>query len=80
MILYFSGTGNSRYLSEVLNSEIKDEIISINDCLKTKKKYSFTSKNHMLLFVLHMHGKYLESLKALLKRQILKEIKKYILF
>ena len=33
MILYFSGTGNSRYLSEVLNSEIKDEIISINDCL-----------------------------------------------
>lgn len=44
MILYFSGTGNSRYLSEVLNSEIKDEIISINDCLKTKKKYSFTSK------------------------------------
>ena len=39
MILYFSGTGNSRYLSEVLNSEIKDEIISINDCLKTKKKY-----------------------------------------
>lgn len=40
MILYFSGTGNSRYLSEVLNSEIKDEIISINDCLKAKKNVS----------------------------------------
>lgn len=43
MILYFSGTGNSRYISEVLNSVIKDEPVSINDCLKQKQSFSFVS-------------------------------------
>lgn len=43
MILYFSGTGNSRYIGEVLNSVIDDEIISINDCLKMKQNFSFIS-------------------------------------
>lgn len=43
MILYFSGTGNSRYISEVLNSKIDDEIVSINNCLKMKHNFSFIS-------------------------------------
>lgn len=43
MILYFSGTGNSRYIGEVLNSVIDDEIISINDCLKMKQNFNFIS-------------------------------------
>ena len=34
MILYFSGTGNSRYISEVINSILNDEIVCINDYLK----------------------------------------------
>lgn len=43
MILYFSGTGNSRYISEVINSVIDDEIVSMNTCLKAQQKFSFTS-------------------------------------
>lgn len=43
MILYFSGTGNSRYIGEVLNSVIDDEIISINECLKMEQNFSFIS-------------------------------------
>ena len=36
MILYFSGTGNSRYIAEVINSVIEDKLVSINECLKNK--------------------------------------------
>ena len=38
MILYFSGTGNSRYLAHFLAKEIDDEVVSINDYLKYQKK------------------------------------------
>ena len=38
MILYFSGTGNSRYISEVINSILNDEIVCINDYLKNNQK------------------------------------------
>ena len=34
MMLYFSGTGNSRYIAEVINSVIEDKLVSINECLK----------------------------------------------
>ena len=34
MISYFSGTGNSRYIAEVINSVIEDKLVSINECLK----------------------------------------------
>ena len=41
MILYFSGTGNSRYISEVINSILNDEIVCINDYLKNNQKSIF---------------------------------------
>ncbi len=34
VILYFSGTGNSRYTAERLGAILKDELFSINDALK----------------------------------------------
>ncbi len=40
MILFFSATGNSRYLSERIAVATDDEIISIEDCIK-KREYSF---------------------------------------
>ena len=43
MILYFSGTGNSRYISEVINSILNDEIVCINDYLKNNQKSIFES-------------------------------------
>lgn len=37
MILYFSGTGNSRYLAEVLSKETINQIISLNQLLRQQK-------------------------------------------
>lgn len=34
MILYFTGTGNSRYVAEIIKDVTNDDIISINDILK----------------------------------------------
>lgn len=35
MVLYFSGTGNSRYVAKIIGEVAKDEIISMNDRIKT---------------------------------------------
>lgn len=43
MIFYFTGTGNSRYIAEILRNVLEDQLISINKCLKAEKKYNFTS-------------------------------------
>lgn len=40
MILYFSGTGNSEYIAEVLNQYLNDEIINIGKELNIIKSYS----------------------------------------
>ena len=36
MILYFTGTGNSRYIANAITSITKDELVSINEKIKTK--------------------------------------------
>lgn len=36
MILYFSGTGNSEYIAKKLSEQIQDELISINEAMKTE--------------------------------------------
>lgn len=36
MILYFSGTGNSKYVAEKIADKLHDETFSINDAVKTK--------------------------------------------
>ncbi|MDU1856241.1 MAG: EFR1 family ferrodoxin, partial [Clostridium baratii] len=38
MILYFSGTGNSRYVAEKISKITDDSVISINEILKSKNK------------------------------------------
>ena len=37
MILYFSGTGNSRYIAELLAEKTKDNILSLNQLIKHNK-------------------------------------------
>lgn len=44
MILYFTGTGNSSYTAEMIQSITKDEIVSMNDQLK-KGTCSLNSNN-----------------------------------
>ncbi len=44
MVLYFTGTGNSRYVAEQIAKELDDELVSINDCLKSNKGTEFNSE------------------------------------
>ena len=50
MILYFSGTGNSRYVAEQIAKITSDEIISINNKLKNND-ISDILVNDRLIFV-----------------------------
>lgn len=44
MILYFSGTGNSRHAAELIHSVTGGDIISINDIIKNSKPAVFDSE------------------------------------
>lgn len=44
MILYFSGTGNSRYAAELISKITGDELVSMNTLIKSKSKEKITSK------------------------------------
>lgn len=43
MILYFTGTGNSRFAAEYIADHIGDDCISLNDILKYKRPLRFNS-------------------------------------
>lgn len=45
MILYFSGTGNSRFVAYELGKRLKDEVVAINTYLKEGKKGDFESSS-----------------------------------
>ncbi|MBE6861773.1 MAG: hypothetical protein E7497_02585 [Ruminococcus sp.] len=45
MILYFTGTGNSRFVSDYIAERINDECISLNDIIKQKKPLKFHSES-----------------------------------
>lgn len=50
MILYFSGTGNSRYMAEVIQKNTGDELISLNERIKSSN-YSSIHSEKPLVFV-----------------------------
>lgn len=50
MVLYFSGTGNSRYVAERIAESLGDELLSINDRIKTGD-YSPVKTNERLVIV-----------------------------
>ena len=43
MIIFFSGTGNSRYVATKMGEILNDEVVSLNECLKGDKCGSFHS-------------------------------------
>lgn len=51
MILYFTGTGNSRYVANKLASYLQDQIESINTYFKEKKKGVFHSEKPYIIVV-----------------------------
>jgi len=44
MILYFSGTGNSRYAAELISKITSNELVSMNRLIKTKSKETHKSE------------------------------------
>ena len=44
MILYFSGTGNSRYVAKRLGEALQDEVVSMNDYLRSGRQGAFQSE------------------------------------
>lgn len=55
MILYFSGTGNSRYVAQGISKVTGDEIVSINDLLKSGSRDDIKSAKP-LVFVVPTYG------------------------
>lgn len=44
MILYFTGTGNSKFVSDYIAEQISDEVVSLNDIIKNRKPLKFHSE------------------------------------
>lgn len=51
MILYFSGTGNSRYAAARMGALLGDELVSLNDCLKRGEAGEFRSERPYVFVV-----------------------------
>ena len=56
MIIYFSGTGNSRYIANRIADNIRDELIDAND--KIKRRDTRTIMTVLLSLHRHMHGEF----------------------
>ena len=51
MILYFSGTGNSRYVARKIAQELNDDLVSLNQLIKEEKTDALLSTNKPFIFV-----------------------------
>lgn len=51
MVLYFTGTGNSRYVARKIADELNDELVSINQLLKEESTNELSSANQPFIFV-----------------------------
>ncbi len=55
MILYFSGTGNSRFIAQQLAAQLNDELVSINRIMRSRKldpynaQYAFESETPFVI-------------------------------
>jgi len=49
MILYFTGTGNSRYIAEYLGKALEDEVINLFDMIRSKSYGMFKSEKPFVI-------------------------------
>ena len=49
MILYFSGTGNSRYAAELIQQVTADEMVCLNELIKTGQKREFANGRPLVI-------------------------------
>ncbi|WP_455716369.1 EFR1 family ferrodoxin [Anaerosporobacter sp.] len=55
MVLYFSGTGNSKHLTDIIADKTKQPLYYLNDAIK-KGEHSEISQNETLIFVTPIYG------------------------
>ena len=58
MIIYFSGTGNSRYIANRIADNIRDELIDANDKIKRRDTRTIKVNDILLSLHRHMHGEF----------------------
>lgn len=51
MILCYSGTGNSRYIAQRIADELQDNIIDLNEKIKTNNYSSIETEDDVILVV-----------------------------
>lgn len=51
MVLFFSGTGNSRYAAKKIAEKTEDSLVSLNQLMKQNSKEQLVSENHPFVFV-----------------------------
>lgn len=68
MVLYFTGTGNSRYIAERIAKEAEDKLVNINDKIKGNDNLSIKTDG-ILIFVIPT---YAWRIPAIVKEWILK--------
>lgn len=56
MVLYFSGTGNSRHVAEHIAQTTEDVLVSLNDAIKHDRREPFISKEKPFVFVCPTYG------------------------
>ena len=49
MILYFSGTGNSKYVARRIADVLGDEIVNLNDCIKASDTSSIETGERVII-------------------------------
>ncbi len=56
MVLYFTGTGNSRYVAEQIAEALNDSIVSINDIIKKNEVVELNSVDKPYVIVTPIYG------------------------
>lgn len=68
MVLYFSGSGNSRYAAEVIAANTNDTIVSINERLKKNDSSSIESEGNLVIVFPNYCGRMPEAVEEHLQK------------
>lgn len=49
MVLYFTGTGNSRYIAQRIAAALGDELLSMNDRIKAEDTSSIKTDDRLVI-------------------------------
>ena len=55
MVFYFTGTGNSRYIAEIISKRLDDDIVSLNEKIK-QNDYSEIHSDRPIVFVFPIYA------------------------